>query len=237
MATTQTIAVVIPAYNEAKNIPILLTRVYQAVPNALAIVVDDSLPDQATAIENTIKKQFSQATYLRREKKSGRGSAVLFGMKEALKTKSITHIFEMDADLAHDPADFAKFLAKKDAADLIIGSRYTEKSAIVNWPLKRLIASKAVNAFLKFWLGLALTDYTNGFRLYSRKAVEFLMTQPLRETGFIGLSEVAYRLKKGGFTISEVPITFTDRIHGVSSANAAEHANALRGMLRIRLAR
>lgn len=235
MAKIQQIAVVIPAYNEAKNIPILLARIYKALPTAVAIVVDDSLPDQAAIIADTIRTGFSTAVYLRREKKSGRGSAVIAGMKEALKTKSITHIFEMDADLAHDPADFAKFLAIRDEADLIIGSRYTDNSAIVNWPLKRLIASKMVNAFLKVWLGLNLTDYTNGFRLYSRKAVEFLITQPLRETGFIGLSEVAYRLQNGGFTIREVPITFTDRIHGTSSANAAEHINALRGMLRIRL--
>lgn len=237
MKTAPSIAIIIPAYNEAKNIPILLTRIYTTTPNALAIVVDDSLPDQATIISDTMKKQFPNAVYVRRAKKSGRGSAVIAGMKEALKTKSVTHIFEMDADLAHDPADFAKFLAIKEAADLIIGSRYTDNSAIVNWPLKRLIASRAVNAFLKLWLGLALTDYTNGFRLYSRKAVEFLMTQPLRETGFISLSEVAYRLKNGGFAISEVPITFTDRIHGTSSANAAEHFNALRGMVRIRLAK
>ncbi len=234
--SNSSIAIIIPAYNEAKNIPILLKRIYTTLPTSLVIVVDDSVPNQATTISNTIKKQFPLTTYLRRKTKSGRGSAVLLGMKEALKHKNVTHVFEMDADLAHDPADFKKFLAKKDQAGLIIGSRYMGRSMIKNWPLKRLVASKLVNAFLKVWLGLKLTDYTNGFRLYSRKAVSYLLKQPLRETGFISLSEVAYRLKQGKFTMAEVPITFTDRIYGVSSANTQEHLNAFRGMVRIRLA-
>lgn len=231
------IAIIVPAYNESKNIPILLKRIYQVLPTSLVIIVDDSVPNQATTIANSIKKSFSKAIYLRRKTKSGRGSAVLLGMKEALKHGTVTQIFEMDADLAHDPGDFHKFLTKAEHGGygMIVGSRYTGRSMIKNWPLKRLVASKLVNAFLRLWLGIKLSDYTNGFRLYSRKAVAFLTKQKLRETGFISLSEVAYQLKKGGFTIAEVPITFTDRIYGVSSASAAEHLNAFRGMLRIRL--
>lgn len=118
--------------------------------------------------------------------------------------------------------------------DLVIGSRYLNKSRITKWPLKRLILSKIINFFINKWLGLKLSDYTNGFRLYNRKAVEFLTKVPLKEKGFIALSEIAYRLKKNNFKISEVPIVFTDRTYGKSSAGLKEFVASLIGIVRIK---
>ena len=94
--------------------------------------------------------------------------------------------------------------------------------------------SKIINGFLKIWLGLSLSDYTNGFRMYNRRSVEFLTKIELKEKGFIALSETAYRLKKAGFTIIEVPISFTDRKFGKSNAGIREHYDALFGAIRIR---
>lgn len=218
------IAIIIPAYNEVENLRILLKDVRRYLPDAQIIIVDDS----------PVKTDYPGAIVISRQRKLGRGSAVLTGFSEALKDKTIKYLFEMDADLAHSPSEFERFLVKRNEADMIIGSRYLGTSRIVKWPKYRLIQSKLINTFLNMWLGLNISDYTNGFRLYSRVAAEFLVRASLKESGFIALSEIAYRLKKNGFRITEVPISFRDRTHGASNANIKEVFQSLIGAIRIR---
>ncbi len=229
-------AVIIPAYRESKNIPTLLVRIFKILPKAMIVIVDDSPKEESEKLKKNLRYKNRQMRIICRSKKLGRGSAVIMGLKEALKDNKLQYFFEMDADLAHDPKDFEKFLRKRDEADLIIGSRYLSGSKIINWPARRFILSRiAINTFLKIWLGLHLSDYTNGFRLYNRKAVEFIMKANLREAGFISLSETAYKLKKAGFKISEVPISFTDRKYGKSNAGVRELIKSLIGAIRIRI--
>lgn len=221
----KTIAIIIPAYNEEQNLRVLLKGIQKYLPGARIIIVDDS-PKPA---------RYPGAVVIERRKKLGRGSAVLAGLAEALTDKTIAYCFEMDADLAHSPGEFRKFLAVRTKADLVIGSRYLTSSRIVKWPWYRLIQSRMINIFLRLWLGLHLTDYTNGFRLYSREAASCLLRAHLREHGFIALSEMAYVLKKNGFSMTEVPISFSDRKFGQSNANISELFRSLTGALRIRL--
>ena len=228
------IAVIIPAYNEQKNLRILLKDIGLYLPHALVVVVDDSSAEEALKLSHMLHEEFPRAILIARQHKMGRGSAVFRGLAEALKHKEIEYCFEMDADLAHSPAEFDRFLSIRHDADMVIGSRYLKQSHIVQWPLRRLIQSMAINASLNIWLGLHLTDYTNGFRLYSRKAAEFLLGARLQETGFIALSEMAYKLKRNGFRITEVPITFRDRAYGASNANLKEILRSLAGAIRIR---
>lgn len=159
---------------------------------------------------------------------------MLLGLEKAIKITSITHFLEMDADLSHDASQISRLIEKSKDSDVVIGSRYMKGSIIKNWPKSRLILSRIVNTFFSQWFGLSITDYTNGFRLYNRKAVQILLSSKLYETGFIGLSETAYVLKQNGCTISEVPITFSDRKFGLSSAGISEHIDAIRGALRIK---
>lgn len=235
------VGVIIPSFNETTNISLLTKKIFSFLPDARIIIVDDS------KIENNLKlkKILDFDSHLKnknvllisRFKKMGRGSAILRGFKGMLKNKQVKYFFEMDADLAHDPKDFNKFLdaIKSKKADLVIGSRYLAHSKIIKWPLKRLILSKMINSFINIWLGLRISDYTNGFRLYNRRSVEFLTKIKLKEKGFITLSEIAFRLKKNGFKIAEVPINFTDRTYGKSSADPKEFASALIGIIRIKM--
>lgn len=229
------IAVIIPAYNERKNLRILLKDIGNCLAGALIVVVDDSSSDETARLSEMLHRNFPKAVLISRGQKLGRGSAVLAGLAEALTHKEIQYCFEMDADLAHSPSEFDRFLAVCNGADLVIGSRYLKQSHIVQWPLWRLIQSRIINASLNIWLGLHLTDYTNGFRLYSRKAAEFLTSAHLQETGFIALSEIAYKLKHNGFRITEVPISFRDRTYGASNANGKELLRSLAGAIRIRM--
>ncbi|OGG11673.1 hypothetical protein A2Z00_00060 [Candidatus Gottesmanbacteria bacterium RBG_13_45_10] len=230
------IGVVIPALNESASLKILLGEITRLYRGITVVVVDDSGPIEQKKLEILQKKKFSGAKIhvIFRGKKGGRGSAVLEGMKWLLGDRHIAYMIEMDADLAHKPEEIRLFLEKKDRGDMIVGSRYLKQSHIIKWPLRRLIQSKLINFFLRLWLGLNLSDYTNGFRLYSRLAAEALVRAPLKEKGFIALSEIAYTLKQKGFTVFEVPTTFTDRRFGQSNADIKELMRSLVGAIRIR---
>lgn len=233
------IGIVIPSFNEAKNIPLLVNKIFSSLPNAKIIIVDDSETKNNQELKKTLfsSSRNRNIILISRFKKMGRGSAVITGFKKIVKNKRINYFFEMDADLAHDPKDFKIFLEKikSDKTDLVIGSRYLDKSKIIKWPAKRLILSKIINKFINIWLGIRLSDYTNGFRLYNKRSVEYLIKIKLREKGFIALSEIAFKLKRHGFRISEVPINFTDRTRGKSSAGLKEFISALIGIIRIRI--
>lgn len=230
-----TVAVIIPSYNESENLIILIPNILRILPKAQIIIVDDSTGKERTSTENICKRDKAHITYVSRNKKLGRGSAVIKGLKVALTNESVQTFVEMDADLAHDPNEIPMLLSKIDRADMVIGSRYLKGSKIVKWPLSRLIQSKIINFLLKYWLGLHISDYTNGFRAYSRRACSYLTSIQLYEKGFISLSEVAYKLQKKGFTMIEVPITFTDRKFGKSNANLKELIASLLGVIRIRM--
>lgn len=231
----------IPSFNESSNIITLLTKIKTTLPDASIVIVDDSNKVENQKLSaNISKSKFKNDTSIElisRFSKSGRGSAVFRGFEELLKDKSIEYFFELDADLSHDPAEALGFLneLKNENADVVIGSRYLDKSYIDKWPMRRRVLSKIINEFINVWLGLDLSDYTNGYRLYNRKAVVYLLKIDLREKGFIALSESIYRLKSKGYKIAELPINFTDRKRGKSSAGLVEYRNSIIGILRIRI--
>jgi dolichol-phosphate mannosyltransferase len=235
MTKTTGIAVIIPSYNESKNLSILIPRILRVLPKALVVIIDDSGGEEQIQTERVCRTFKKNSTYISRNSKLGRGSAVIDGIKHALLFPSTEVCIEMDADLAHDPDEFPKLLSRISDFDMVIGSRYMDGSKIVKWPWSRLIQSRIINFVLRYWLGLDISDYTNGFRAYTRKACEFLTSIELHEKGFISLSEVAYKLQKKGFRITEVPITFTDREFGKSNANLKELMNSLLGVIRIRM--
>lgn len=221
----RSVAVIIPAYCESDNLKILLPRLLKTLPGAHIIVVDDSEEPQ----------KYYGALVLTRGGKKGRGSAVLFGLKHAIINSQIHYFIEMDADLAHAPEECRSLIAAAEYSDMVIGSRYMRGSTIRDWPMYRLVQSRIINFFLRFLLGLQLTDFTNGFRLYTRPVAEFLVRTPMKEKGFISLSEIAYKVKNHGFRMAEIPVSFTDRKFGTSNANVRELFMSLIGAFRIRM--
>jgi len=228
------VAVIIPTYNESSSIDILLKRIYKILPHAKIFIVDDSMLTENKKLKEKTKN--SRVKVISRMQKLGRGSAVMVGFREALKDKDIKYFFEMDADLSHLPAEFPIFFEKikKENADLVIGSRYLDGSATIDWPKWRIIMSKLANLYLNILLNLKLTDYTDGFRLYTRNAVEFLTKEKFKTSGFILLSESSYKLRLNKFVITEVPIHFVDRKYGKSSMGPRELFYSLFGILKVR---
>ncbi len=231
------LAFIIPSYNESENIILLINKIRKFYPKSKIIIVDDSTPEEKNKIKKLLSKTKKRnVIYFPRKKKMGRGSAVIEGFKIALKDEKITHAFEMDADLSHNPEEAKKFTEKiiTENSDLVVGSRYLSESKIIKWALWRIMMSKIINKFLSILLNLKLSDYTNGYRLYSRSALEFLTKTKIESNGFIVLSETAYRLKNNGFKISEVPTSFVERKFGKSSYGNRELLTSLAMILWIR---
>lgn len=224
------LGVVIPAYKEADNIAPLIQAIRKELPEAEIVVVDDS-PDESTqdAVE---RLNDPAATVVHRTSKGGRGSAVLEGIAILLK-KGCTRIAEMDADFSHPPSQLKSLLkeASDRDLDLLVASRYLPASRIENWPLGRRVFSIASNHLARFMLGIPICDYTNGYRLYSRRAGERIVeTCGKLGKGFIALSEILVNVYCSGLTVGETPTIFTNRLRGESSVNYHEIKNALFGL-------
>jgi dolichol-phosphate mannosyltransferase len=215
--------VVIPTYNEKGNLPSLVKDIFKFLPEAKIIVVDDNSPDGTGILADQLAGKYQNLVVIHRQKKAGRGSAVLAGFEQALKEKAVEYIFEMDADFSHDPKDLPRLLSKvKEGSDVVIGSRYLPQSKIINWSFKRRIFSKLANFYAKLFLKIPVCDYTNGFRCYKRLVLESLDFNEIGEKGYGVLSEIAFLLHKKGFKFGEIPIVFVNRQKGQSNLSFSE---------------
>lgn len=226
------ISIIVPAYNESSNIKKLLKEIRLNI-KAQIIIVDDS---NNNLTKNLLKKEKMKITYIKRMKKLGRGSAVLAGFKRALKNKNMKIFVEMDADLSHPPAELRRnidYFTKKNL-DLLIGSRYLKKSEIVNWPISRRIFSRLANYLAKFLLRIPCSDYTNGYRIYSKNAAKKVSEKCGKiGDGFIMLSEILLVLHKNNFKIGEIETKFINRLKGESSTNIKLIIASLKGLIKL----
>jgi dolichol-phosphate mannosyltransferase len=152
--------------------------------------------------------------------------------------KNVNIIIEMDADFSHNPNEIKKNLIffKKNKIDLLISSRYLNKSKIINWPIKRRIFSKCSNYLAKILLNIPITDFTNGFRIYSKNTFRIITKNCGKiGDGFIVLSEIIYEIYRNNLKISETPTKFKNRIRGESSVNAKLIFESLIGLMSIYL--
>ena len=229
------INIIIPTFNEDENIISLLKNIKKNIPTASIAIVDDSKNNNMKKIlkKNNFDKNIK---YFHRINGRGRGSAVLYGFKQLLKKKSNQIFIEMDADFSHKPSELKQNirLFKKKKFDLLIASRYLPKSRIVNWPLSRKIFSKLSNILAKAILNIDVKDYTNGFRIYSKKAT-YLITKKCGKIGdgFIVLSEILLILNINKFKIHEVSTVFVNRKRGESSVNLRLVLQSFIGLIKL----
>jgi len=226
------IIIVIPTYNEDANIVKLTKKLQNIIPQSLIFVVDDT---KDTKIGKFFIKN-KRVNYFLRKNKKGRGSAVLYGLKRSLKNKNSEIFIEMDADFSHDPKEIKKniLIFKKKKLDLLISSRYLKESKIFNWSISRRIFSLLANFLAKILLKIGVSDYTNGFRIYSRRSV-ILITKKCGRIGdgFIVLSEILLTIKSHDYKIDEVPSIFINRKRGASSVNLKLIIQSLIGLIKL----
>jgi dolichol-phosphate mannosyltransferase len=210
--------VIIPTYDERENIPSLLDALL-ALPFGLEVlVVDDNSPDGTAALIEERMARDPRVHLLKRPGKMGLGSAYRDGFRYALD-HGAEYIFEMDADFSHDPQAIGEFLAAARDADVVLGSRYKGGVRVVNWPLNRLILSRAANLYTRLITGLPVHDATGGFKCFRRRALEGIRLDRVRSDGYAFQIEVSYKCWKRGLRLKEIPIVFTVRHAGTSKMN------------------
>jgi dolichol-phosphate mannosyltransferase len=209
--------VVLPTYQEAENIETVLRRLRAAVPDAHVLVVDDGSPDGTADLAEKTGDDIGGVDVLRRDAKSGLGSAYRTGFEWGLE-RGFDVLVEMDADLSHEPEALPSLLAviDADAADLVIGSRYVPGGSTPQWPRVRRFLSVWANRYTAIVLGLAINDATAGFRAYRADMLQRIDLDHSRADGYGFQVELVYRVVRLGGRIVEVPITFVDRVEGNS---------------------
>ena len=209
------ITLIIPTFNEAGNIPILVGRVFEIFSDnnldGHVIVVDDDSPDQTWKVAEELKEKYPGLEVLRRQNKRGLSSAVLDGF--AMANTDIVGV--IDADLSHPPEKIPELVDPiiKGGADFTLGSRYIDQGCIGKWPLKRKISSKVATLAV---LGLTkVKDPMSGYFFLKKEVIDNLELSP---KGFkIGL-EILVRTKCKN--VKEIPIVFRDREYGESKLSS-----------------
>lgn len=209
------VLIVVPTYNERDNIGPLAEAVLRILPEAHLLFVDDNSPDGTGQLADELAGREPRIHVLHRTHKQGLGRAYIAGFKWGLE-RGYEFLFEMDADFSHSPSDLPRFLEAAQTADLVLGSRYVGGIRVINWPLSRLMLSKAAALYVRWITGMPFSDPTGGFKCYRRAVLEAIPLDKVRSTGYsfqIEMTHYAWRL---GFKIVEIPVVFEERRSGQS---------------------
>lgn len=222
----KTVAIV-PTYQEAENIDAFLRAFRAANPDVDVLVVDDSSPDGTAALARAAGAELGQVEVLVKPTKDGLGAAYRHGMRHVLD-QGYGLVGQIDADFSHDPAAFGDLrAAMTDDVGLVIGSRYVPGGSIPNWPWHRRMLSRWGNVYTRWVLGIRVADATAGFRLWRAQAILDTGLLDAHARGYLFQIENAYRTKRAGIGLREVPIAFADRVRGTSKMHGMIIVEAL----------
>jgi dolichol-phosphate mannosyltransferase len=210
--------VVVPTYNEAQNLPLIVPQILAQNPRLDVLIVDDNSPDGTGQLADEMAAADERIHILHRPGKGGLGKAYLAGFRWALE-RDYEFVFEMDADFSHDPKFLSEFLRAAEGADLVIGSRYKTGVNVINWPISRLLLSLGANQYARWITGLPIMDSTGGFKCFRRRVLQAIDFDRVRSNGYAFQIEMSFRAWKKGFRLVEIPIVFTDRVEGQSKMN------------------
>ena len=215
----QKIFIVIPTYNEKANLEKLLSQIFSlAIDGVNVLIVDDNSPDGTGELAKKLRRVYSNLSVLSRAEKQGLGLAYVAGFKIALASGA-DYIFEMDADLSHQPSYLPEFLKAINNADLILGSRYLKGGGVSIWGILRRLISRFGNIYARFVLDLPYHDLTGGFKCFRRLVLEKINLDQLSSVGYNFQIEITYLAHQAGFRIKEIPIIFVERASGQSKFN------------------
>lgn len=228
--------VIIPTYNERENLERLVPIVLAQDERFDVLVIDDGSPDGTGALARSLAVRSHRVHVLQRGAKLGLGSAYLAGFRRALSW-GYHSVAQMDADFSHNPADLPRLVApvRSNAADLVLGSRWTRGGSVKGWPLQRQLLSRGGSLYARTVLGVPVRDLTGGFKCFSRHALHAISLERVRSSGYSFQIELTYRAIRAGLRIAELPIIFRERECGVSKMSSAIVREALAMVWRLRL--
>jgi dolichol-phosphate mannosyltransferase len=220
------ILVVVPTYNERDNLPVL-ARGILAHPGFSILVVDDGSPDGTGAVADSLAAEHpGRVEVMHRTGPRGLGRSYVDGMRHALASGARL-IFQMDADLSHNPEYLPALAEAATRYDVVIGSRYLTGVSVVNWPLYRIFLSAFANRYVRAVTRVAATDCTSGFRCWRREALERIPLDTLVSNGYAFIVEMLFEASRRGCRIGEVPIIFVERRQGQSKVSGRVLAESL----------
>jgi dolichol-phosphate mannosyltransferase len=231
------VLIIIPTYNEIENIENIIISTINLYPTINILIVDDNSPDLTfKKVEDLMLKFKDQLFLLKRLKKEGLGTAYIAGFKWALKNK-FNYVFEMDADLSHNPEDIKRILEPmlENNYDISIGSRYINGINVVNWPLSRIILSYTASLYVRLITRMKIKDSTSGYICYKKSVLESIDLDNIKFTGYAFQIEMKYKSYLKNFKIIEVPIIFSDRKFGISKLNGSIISEAIFGVIAMRI--
>ena len=231
------VLIIIPTYNEIENIENIIISTINIYPTINILIVDDNSPDLTfKKVEDLMLKFKDQLFLLKRLKKEGLGTAYIAGFKWALKNK-FNYVFEMDADLSHNPEDIKRILEPmlENNYDISIGSRYINGINVVNWPLSRIILSYTASLYVRLITRMKIKDSTSGYICYKKSVLDSIDLDNIKFTGYAFQIEMKYKSYLKNFKIIEVPIIFSDRKFGISKLNGSIIFEAIFGVIAMRI--
>jgi dolichol-phosphate mannosyltransferase len=214
---------VLPTFNEAENLETVVAAARRVLADAApggyrVLVVDDDSPDGTGRLADELAAAHpGEVEVLHRSVREGLGPAYLAGFARALDGGA-GYVFEMDADLSHDPADLGRLLAavRDGDADVALGSRYVPGGGVADWGLIRRVVSRGGSWYARRTLGIGIRDLTGGFKCFRADVLRAIDLPSVRSRGYAFQVELTYRALVRGFRVVEVPIVFRDRLHGTS---------------------
>ena len=209
--------IVLPTYNEAENLPRIVSALFMQPLDLSLLVVDDNSPDGTGILADSLANQYGgQVHVLHRPSKQGLRAAYIDGFRKALESDPYA-IIQMDADLSHDPAVLPNMAGKLDSCSVVMGSRYIKGGSLdERWPLWRKALSSFGNFYARGILRLPVRDATGGYRMWKATTLREMPLARIRSSGYIFQVEMAYVAHLMGFDILETPIHFADRRWGKS---------------------
>jgi dolichol-phosphate mannosyltransferase len=228
--------VIIPTYNEKENIERMIRKVFSLPYDFHVLIIDDGSPDGTQIIVKHLQNTYPEKLFLvERAGKQGLGTAYIHGFKWAIEHE-YDYIFEMDADFSHNPEDLIRLrTACIEGADVSVGSRYIKGVNVVNWPMSRVLMSYFASVYVRFITGIKIQDFTAGFMCYKCNVLETVELNKIKFVGYAFQIEMKYTAVKHGFTVTEIPIIFTDRTAGTSKMSKGIFKEAVLGVLRMRI--
>ena len=215
--------ILIPTYNESKAILDLLSQLEELhrTIDFDVLIIDDNSPDGTADLVDSFDYPF--VDILRRPSKAGLGAAYRAGIAEVLLSNKYNYVITMDGDGSHQVMDLQSILQAPHPSDLslTLGTRWIQGGSVVNWPLYRRMLSKGGTAFARFALDIPLADLTGGFRAYSVPLLRRLNLESIDSTGYCFQIQMVIASLAAGASVVEVPITFIERVNGVSKMSRA----------------
>lgn len=227
--------ILLPTYNEAANIAVLIREILSVSPQSKVLVVDDDSPDNTSGIVSGMSVSDPRIRLLSRKGRRGRGSAGVEGFRYALSAGA-DYVIEMDADFSHQPRYIPELLRAAAECDVAVASRWMPLAGVVGRPRYRDSVSLLARLFCRICLGMRLNDPTSGFRCFSRKAICAIDWDQVISTGPSIVGEMNLLLQDKGFSFKEIPIIFKERSRGRSKLSLGKLFDVFYSLIKIKLA-